>query len=164
MKWLFFLFFTPLLAEPAYAQIYSAKIQQPVPVVGTLLKAELTTLLEQFELSESRDRLICKIPGLYFASSSIQPAALNYQINGYLDCWFELNGKAISASSTRQYVMSDLPIALMTIPFILYLNQGDSLAVRMTASGPDIGIIYIEATPKEPIIPSFTLSIFKVSP
>jgi hypothetical protein len=152
-----------LHAEAAYAQLSSVAIQRPAPITGSLLVVDTASPMKNFTLSPNKDALICKLPGLYFVSCSMQPAALSRGIEGYLDCWFELNGSPIAASNTRQYVTQDAPVNLLTVPFLVSLHSGDTIGTRIAASGPNIGVIYIQSpNSNEPSITSYILSIFKV--
>lgn len=146
----------------AYVQLSSSVTQTPTPIVGSLILADTVNTIKNFEISDKKDSVICKVSGLYFLSCSMQPAALKRGIAGYLDCWFELNGKAISDSTTRQYVTEESPVGLMNIPFLIRLNEGDSIGARISASGPDIGIIYVQNPHNEPDITSYIISIFKI--
>ncbi len=151
------------LGSGAYAQICSNLTQRTEPIVGKLLQAEETSLLNNFEVSPTKDFLICKVKGVYFVSCSLQPAALNIGINGHLGAWIELNEQPVSASTSRIYVTEKSPIMLLTIPYLINLNPGDRIGTRFASTGSDIGITYID-TPSinEPSIPSYTFSIYKV--
>ncbi len=152
-----------LKCEEAYAQIYSTTIQRPANIVGSLIIGENIATIKNFEATPNNDALICKIKGIYFVSSSLQPAALYPGINGHLGFWFELNNKPISASTNRSYVTEHMPIILATSPFLIALDQGDTIGTRFASTGPNIGITYIDPpSNSEPSIASYTLSIYKV--
>ncbi len=158
-----------LLGEPAYAQYYSTETQRSEPIVGTLLKVDITGenlfLQKNFELSEGRDFLICKAPqkGIYFVSASIQAAALSEKINGNLNAWFEKNHVPLSSSCSCLYVTESAPIAIITIPFLIELEPGDTIGTRISTSGKEIGVSSIDPpSPYEPGIPSYTITIYKV--
>ncbi len=166
MRFIFFLLLTIQLSalEEAYAQVYSISAQRPEKIVGSLLISEEISLMKNFELSPTKDYLICKKKGIYFVACSIQPAALNLGINGHLGAWFELNKKPIEASTSRIYVTEGSPIALITIPFIIKLNEGDTFGTRISSTGYDIGITYINApSNNEADVPSYVLTIYKVN-
>ena len=159
--------FSKLNGGAAYAQIHSRETQRPKLITGSLLIAEYIgeslDLKLNFDISPNNDFLICKVKGVYFLSASIQAAALKEKINGHMSAWFEHNGKAISASSSRLYVTKESPIVLITIPFILTLEVGDTIGTRIASSDKDIGVTYIDAPSNvEPSIPSYTLSIYKI--
>ena len=160
--------FSLLNGEAAYAQVFSTQTQKPVSIVGSRIIAENratdsgTTL--NFDISPENDYLICKVKGIYFVSASIQVAALVPGINGHLGAWFEQNHKAISSSCSRLYVTEKSPIVLMTIPFIIQLEVGDTIGTRFASSGPEIGITSIDAPSLfEPQIPGYTLTLYKVA-
>lgn len=155
-------YFVQIHAEAAYAQLSSSVTQTPAPIKGSLLVVDTADPIKNFELTPKKDALICKIPGIYFLSCSMQPAAITRGVNGYLDCWFEYNGQPIAASNTRQWVTEESPVALMTIPFLIKLAAGDTIGARIAASGPNIGVIYIQTPNNEPSITSYILSIYKI--
>ncbi|MBM3193261.1 MAG: hypothetical protein FJZ59_03395 [Chlamydiae bacterium] len=166
MRFIFFLVLSVHLSafEEAYAQVYSVSTQRAEKVTGSLLVTENIGLIKNFELAPTKDYLICKKSGVYLALCSIQPAALNLGINGHLNAWFELNKKPISASTSRIYVTEKSPIALLTIPFLIKLKEGDTFGTRIATTGYDIGITYINApSSNESDAPSYQLTIYKVN-
>jgi hypothetical protein len=166
MKIIFLLLLSIQLSafEEAYAQIYSVSTQRAEKIVGSLLITENISLMKNFELAPTKDYLICKKKGIYLALCSLQPAALNLGINGHINSWFELNKKPISSSTSRLYVTEKSPIALMTIPILIELNEGDTFGTRISTTGYDIGITYINApSSNEADVPSYVLTIYKVN-
>jgi hypothetical protein len=172
MKKYFFLFSsiflfsetTDISFESAYAQIYSSSTQTPAPITGSLIKAEHISVIKNFELSEDKKFLTCKSDGIYNITVSIQAAALNLNINGYLNFWLELNGKLVADACSRVYITKTSPIIFAAVPFLFSLKSGDVISERFSTSGSDIGITYIDAPSiNEPIIPSYISNIYKVS-
>jgi hypothetical protein len=166
MKYLvgFCLYSFSLFAEVAYVQLSSSATQIPSPPgKGVLIFADSPDFIKNFDLSPKRDLLICKVPGIYFFSCSLQPAVLVPRTNGYLDCWFELNGKSVEVSGSRLHMTENSPIGVMTIPLLVKLAAGDTAGVCMSASGPNIGIVSIvNDIQNEANITGYILSVFKV--
>jgi hypothetical protein len=166
MKYLvvFYLYSFSLFAEVSYLQLSSSATQIPSPPgKGVLIFADSPDFIKNFDLSPKRDLFICKMPGIYFFSCSLQPAVLAPRTNGYLDCWFELNGKSVETSGSRLHMTENSPIGVMTIPLLIKLKTGDVLGVYISASGPNIGIVSITKDIKnEANLTGYILSVFKV--
>ena len=161
---------TSLQSESAYAQYFSTETQRTEPILGSLLKVDRNEdglfLVKNFELSEGRDFLICraKEKGTYFISAAIQAAALTENINGHLNAWFEKNNSPLSSSCSSLYVTKNSPIVLISIPFLIELEEGDTIGTRFSTSGKDIGVSAIDPpSPFEPGFPSYSITIYKVS-
>jgi hypothetical protein len=163
LKWFFLLPFFPIFASDAYCQIYSLTTQRANPIVGALLVGENTEMTNHFKVNPERNAVICEEDGVYFISFSLQPAVLNFGINGHLGAWIEVNQEPLTASTSRIYVTQDSPIAVMTTASLIKLKSGDSIGTRFATTGYDIGVTYIQSpSPEEGAIPSYTLSVMKV--
>ncbi len=154
---------TQIICEDAYIQMSSVAIQIPTPVTGSLVTADTIDLIKNFEVSPARDAVICKVPGLYYVCSGIQPATLIRGISGYIDAWFVLNGEAISFSNSRQFIDENSRVTLMTNTILIQLEENDILATGFKASGPEIGLIFIQSPLRgEPSVTSFLFSAYKI--
>lgn len=148
-----------------YLQIYSTKTQTPNLITGSYIFSDPIPpqYVKNFEVSPQYDKIICKQSGIYLMCIGVQPAILSSGIGGYVNCWYELNGKPVAGSNSRQYVNQDSPISIVTNIFLIPLNQGDSVGVKFSASGPNIGVIAINNPfPGIPAVFSYGLTILKI--
>jgi hypothetical protein len=149
--------------QPSYFQGSSFMTQVPDPISGSLVITENIDLLENFDYSPNKDSFICKVPGVYLLYSGAQPAALARGISGYLDVCFEINGKPIGASNSRQYVSENNRVNQISNTFLVKLKANDIVSNRMNASGPNIGIIFIQSSlSSEPSVSRFLFSAYKI--
>jgi hypothetical protein len=166
MKFYFYLFLLPyfsIFTSDTYCQIYSLTTQRANPIVGALLVGENTEMMNHFKINAERNAVICEKDGIYFIFISLQPAVLNFGINGHLGAWIEVNQQPLTASTSRIYVTQDSPIGVLTTASLIKLKSGDSIGTRFGTTGYDIGVTYIESpSPEEGAIPSYTLSVMKV--
>jgi hypothetical protein len=147
----------------SYFQGSSFMTQIPDPISGSLIVTENIDLLENFDISKNKDEFICKDSGLYLLYSGAQPAALERGVSGYLDVCFEINGKPIGASNSRQYVSENTRVNQISNTFLVKLNSGDRVSNKMNASGPNIGIIFIQSQlSSEPSVSSFLFCGYKI--
>ncbi len=151
--------------QDAYIQLSSVEIQTPVPGKGSLIRFDPADpdLRKNFETTPKRDGIVCRIPGKYLVFSAIQPATFCRGLSGYIDCWFEINGAALPGSNARQYVDEISYVAELTLITLIELKENDILSCAFSASGPNIGTIFIQSSlSSEPSVTSFALSAYKI--
>ncbi len=155
--------------EGAYAQFASNKTQTPLPNTGSFITVEssatpiLGNIISNFS-PPANGIVTCQVSGVYLVSTGLQVSVLNDKASGYLDCWYELNSKPIPSSNSREYVNQDSKTSLLVNTFLIKLDKGDQLGIKIAASGPDIGIICIQNLPyNEPEILSFGASLVKIN-
>ncbi len=103
-----------------------------------------------------------KQAGVYFISSSGQVGAVAPGGKGYVDMWFEKNGKPVANSTARMTLSSSTDTAPLTDEIVLTLEAGDTIATAYSASGPSLGFIFLQPD-NEPACASFLLSIFMIN-
>ncbi len=155
---------TPLPADTreAYIQLSSVTTQNPPPFKSALITWDAIEQIKNFEVSNDKTHVICKVSGLYLVCASMQPGTTSRGVSGYLDSWFEINDIAVPASNSRQSVTQIAPVVLMTNTFLVQLNENDAFSTRILASAPEIGIIYLPNQKPEPSITSFIFSLMKI--
>ncbi len=152
--------------NPSAALVQTSSAQTQIPSAGgtSLIISDSINFSDNFEISADKTSVICKIPGIYLASSGLQPAALTPRVSGYLDSWFIINGKPVEHSNSRQYINENSPVALVSNILLIDLKEKDVFAVGFSSSNPNIGIISIDnSKASEPSITSFGLTLFKIN-
>lgn len=83
--------------------------------------------------------------------------------NKHVNIWWQKNGINVARSNTRQELSTANVEALMTIPFIIDLNQSDNLRIMWSSDSTGCTIKYITNTSFVPETPSVILTITKIS-
>lgn len=147
-------------AATAYARLSSLTTQLPPATGYALVKMDSVDEIKNMELDPQRERLIATEPGLYFIIVSGQAGSISRDAKGYVDIWFEKNGKPV-VNSTGRLTLSSSETAPLTYQAVLSLQAGDTIATAYSASGPSLGFIFIQPA-NEPACASFFISIFKL--
>ena len=149
-------------AETAYAQLSSFATQMPEPGGFSLAKMEAVDLIKEIDVSEKKDAIVIRKNGLYLLSFSGQLGSMVKGTEGYMDVWFVKNGKPIVNSNNRMYLSRLIPVTLLTTTALSELSPGDTLSIAYSASGPEIGLLYLPADKGPPIV-STIFSAFMVN-
>lgn len=127
--------------ESAYIQVTSYVSQNPTSGKGSYMKFETTDQQKDVEISKDRTKITFLKPGLYFLNLSIQCGSNDFGATGYVDCWFEKNGKPLEGSTTRSSVDSQDSTQSLSTSSIEKFDANDQIAIIFSASGPGVGII-----------------------
>lgn len=148
-------------AETAYAQVSSIITQMPTSSGGSAVKMDQIDILKNIQLSDTKDKLICQLDGVYLVMALGQVGSTVPGSSGYMDCWFSKNNVSIDNSASRVAFDPAAPTTILSVQFIIKLSKGDTLATIFSASGPSIGFLYLKPD-NEPAISSFELSMVKI--
>ena len=137
----FFGFTFPVYCEDiAYIKIVSYINQNPTDGFGSYIKFENTELLKDIEISKEKNTIKFNKPGLYYLNLTLQCGSNDFGATGFIDCWFEKNGKPLLGSTTRISVDSQDSVQVLTTSGIELIEIDDEIAIKFSASGPGIGI------------------------
>ncbi len=149
-------------ADNAYLRATSLTTQLPEGTGRTLVKMDSVDEIKNAELTNNRERVTVKEPGIYFITSSGQVGAISPGAKGYIDMWFEKNGKPVVNSTSRMTLTTSTDTAPMTNAIVIALNAGDTIATAYAASGPSLGFVFLQPA-NEPACASFLFSLFKIN-
>lgn len=150
-----------LSASSAYGSFSSLTTQLPQNSGFSLVKMDVVESAKNLELSPQKDRIVVKEPGLYFIIVSGQLGATQRGAKGYLDLWFEKNGKPVINSNIRQSIDATSLTTPITFQIMIDLAAGDTIATAFSASAASIGFLFFKPD-TEPAVTSFYASIFKI--
>jgi hypothetical protein len=153
---------TPIFStDSTYLQVTSFINQQPLSGTGSFIKFESIDLLNNVEFSKDNTTFKVLQSGIYLLAFSAQCASNEFGATGFVDVWFEKNGKPLQGSNTRASVDSKDSVQVLNCLNINKFEAGDKVAVVFSASGPGVGIsAFIQQS--RPSVSSAQLVLIKV--
>jgi hypothetical protein len=147
--------------DTAYLQVTSFINQQPLSGSGSFIKFESVDIMNNVEFSKDNTTFKVMQAGVYLLSFSAQCASNEFGATGFIDVWFEKNGKPLPGSNTRASVDSKDSVQVLNCVNINKFEVGDKVAVVFSASGPGVGIsAYIQQS--RPSVSAAQLVLIKV--
>jgi hypothetical protein len=148
-------------AAPAYAQLSSLTSQVP-PISGNaLIRFDSVDVIFNMDVTSDKQSVVIKEEGFYFVLSGAQVGSIDQTRTGYIDVWLVVNKKAVPNTGNRMTIDQPTSIGLLTTQAILPLKAGDRLGTGYSASGPSLGVIFLQPD-NEPAITSLIFSVFKM--
>ena len=153
---------TPIFSlDYAYLQVTSFISQQPLDGNGSFIKFEITDLMKNIEFSEDNTTFKVLEAGIYILTFTAQCGSNEFGATGFVDAWFEKNGKPLAGSNTRASIDSKDSVQVLNCFNINKFEAGDKVAVVFSASGPGVGIsAFIQQS--RPSVSSAQLVLIKV--
>ena len=124
----------------SYIQLTSFISQNPTSGKGSRIKFENTDLVKNIDISKDRTVVKLILEGLYILNFAAQCGSNEFGATGYVDCWFEKNGKPLDGSTTRVSIDSQESVHVLSSVNITDFEANDELSVIFSASGPGVGI------------------------
>lgn len=150
-----------LNASYAYAQLSSLTSQVP-PISGNaLVQIDSVDAISNMEMTPDKQSIIIKEDGFYFVLATAQVGSIDQTTTGYVDVWLVVNKKAVPRTNSRKTIEQPTETGMVFNQTILSLKAGDQIGSRYSASGPSLGIVFLQPD-NEPAITSFTFTIFKM--
>lgn len=153
--------FHVLGAEPSYLGISTYVTQVPTSGKGSPIKFEEVSLVKNVLVSDDKTGFVVQDAGVYQIVLVANAGATISGATGYVDCWFQKNGKWIPGTNTRITVDSPTSISIITVNFMEKLEKNDSVSIIFSASGPGLGLIAVKPI-AEPYISAAALSIIRI--
>jgi hypothetical protein len=126
--------------DQAFIQLTSYISQNPTSGKGSYVKFENTDLVSNIEISKDRKVIKFTHEGIYLINLSAQCGSNEFGATGFVDCWFEKNGKPLGGSTTRVSIDSQESTQVLTSLNINQFEANSELGVVFSASGPGVGI------------------------
>ncbi len=146
----------------AYIQITSFISQNPSSGKGSYIKFEKTDQAKNIDISSDRTVVKVNEAGTYIINFSAQCGSNDFGATGFVDCWFEKNGKPLPGSNTRASVDSQDSTQVLSAFGIDNFEVNDELAVIFSASGPGVGITsFIQQS--RPSVSSAELALIRIN-
>jgi hypothetical protein len=149
------------LTEPAYAQLSTFTTQLPVSLGDSKVRLEVVDAIKNVELSSQKEEIIIKKDGVYFFLFSAQGGAITPGARGHVDVWLIKNNIALPNSGSRLTIENTSTTGSLISQYVLMLKNGDTISLGFSASGPGLGLIFIQPD-NQPAIPSLCFSLFKI--
>ena len=143
-----------------YIQVSSVVSQFPT-MANRTVNFEQVDGSSQIDFAENKN-IVIKQTGTYFILAVGQIGAEKTGDMGYVDLWFERNGKEIPSSGSRQSIASDKLTAVVISQSVIELNAGDTLSVGFGTNKSGLGLVAFKRVQQELSIPSIVLTINKL--
>jgi hypothetical protein len=148
-------------ASSAYAQLSSLTSQVP-PISGNaLIRLDSIDAIYNMDVTPDKQSVIIKEDGFYFVLAGAQVGSIDQTRTGYVDIWLVSNKKAVPNTNSRRTVEQPTSVAVVFTQAILSLKAGDRVGTGYSASGPSLGVIFLQPD-NEPAVTSIIFTIFKM--
>ncbi len=148
-------------ASSSYAQLSSLTSQVP-PISGNaLIQLDSVDAIFNMGVTSDKQSVVIKEDGFYFVLAAAQVGSVDQTTTGYVDVWLVINKKAVPNTNARITIEQPTSTGVVFSQGILSLKAGDRIGTGYSASGPSLGVVFLQPD-NEPAITSIIFSIFKM--